>query len=129
MNSKNITGDAENDTTRESYPHRLQAFETPMTIFLIILFTGTSILALIGNVVVIVVECYGVRSAKNMRKFLTNLAISDILFGVICVPFTYTDFMLGQWVFPVWLCPFSQFVQVLSVCVTTFTLTVIAIER
>jgi hypothetical protein len=29
-----------------------------------------------------------------LRKFLINLAISDILIGVLSVPFIYTDFML-----------------------------------
>jgi Na+/H+ antiporter NhaA len=89
----------------------------------------TSCLAFFGNVVVIIVEIFGKRSAINLRKFLINLAVSDILVGVFCVPFTYTDFMLGRWIFPFWLCPTAQFVQVLSVFVTAFTLTVIGIER
>jgi hypothetical protein len=64
-----------------------------------------------------------------LRKFLINLAVSDILFGVFCVPFTYTDVLLGRWIFPLWLCPTAQFVQILSVFVTSFTLTIISIER
>ena len=72
---------------------------------------------------------FGKRSALNLRKFLINLAISDILLGVFCVPFTYTDFMLGRWIFPSWLCPAAQFIQILSVFVTAYTLTIIGIER
>ena len=98
-------------------------------IFLITLYSFTSMIALIGNVCVIVVELYGSESAPNIRKYLINLACSDIIIGVLCVPFTYTDFMLGQWIFPHWLCPTAQYVQLLSVFVTSLTLTIIGVER
>lgn len=127
QNSQNNTGVEANRSA--SYPNRLEALEAPMRSFLYLLFTSTALLALTGNVVVIVVERLGTRSAKNLRKFLTNLAVSDILFGVVCIPFSYTNFMLHYWMFPVWLCPLTQFVQVMSVTVTTFTLTVIGLER
>ncbi|XP_054157241.1 trissin receptor-like [Oppia nitens] len=120
-----------NSTTVQStsYQDRLEALDSPMRAFLICLYSMTSMLAFVGNIIVIVVEILGKRSAKNLRVFLINLAVSDILIGVFSVPFTYTDFMLGRWIFPGWLCPFAQFVQILSVFVTTFTLTVIGIER
>ena len=96
---------------------------------LIFLYSLTSILALFGNLTVIVVEMVGKDTAQNIRKYLINLAVSDIIIGCVCVPFTYTDYMLGQWIFPHWLCPMAQFVQLLSVFVTSLTLTIIGIER
>jgi hypothetical protein len=130
LNSQNITAERIfNESTNITYPDRLEAFDTPMRTFLVCLYSMTSCLAFFGNVVVIIVEIFGTKSAANLRKFLINLAVSDILVGVFCVPFTYTDFMLGRWIFPLWLCPTAQFIQVLSVSVTIFTLTVIAIER
>ena len=129
LNSQNITGVDSNASEVKPYPTRMEALEAPGRMFLYFVFTTTALLAFTGNVVVIIVERYGTRSAKNLRKFLTNLAISDVLFGVICVPVSYTDFMLLRWIFPNWLCPLTQFVQVVSVFVTTFTLTVIGIER
>nr|XP_027194434.1 neuropeptide Y receptor type 5-like [Dermatophagoides pteronyssinus] len=112
-----------NVTELEAVPNRLGQW------FLISLYSLTSLLALIGNLTVIIVELYGKESAHNIRKYLINLAVSDITIGVLCVPFTYTDFMLGQWIFPHWLCPTAQFVQLLSVFVTSLTLTFIGIER
>ncbi len=107
----------------------LEAVPFVYQIILIILYSLTAIIALLGNITVIIVETFGKQSAHNLRKFLINLAISDIIIGVLCIPFTYTDFMLGQWIFPNWLCPTAQFVQLVSVFVTSFTLTVIGIER
>jgi hypothetical protein len=98
-------------------------------LFYEIIFTLIALLAFVGNSVVIVVEFYGKKTAKNLRKFLINLAVSDVLIGVFSVPFVYTDFMYGIWIFPNWLCPLSQFIQIISVFVTAFTLTVIGIER
>jgi hypothetical protein len=107
----------------------LEAVSYLWQIFLIVLYSITSLLILLGNITVIVVQIFGKKSASSLRKFLINLAISDIVIGVFCVPFTFTDFMLGQWIFPHWLCPVAQFVQLLSVFVTAFTLTVIGVER
>lgn len=123
MSEQNITSIADN------YTPPLEALEAPTRRVLVFVFTATAVLAFFGNVIVIVVALLDTRSAKILRMFLIKLAISDILLAVICVPFTYTDFKLGQWIFPLWLCPLTQFVQILSVFVTTFTLTVIAIER
>jgi hypothetical protein len=130
LNDQNITSsDLTNKSTDTSYSGQLEALDAPMRTFLVCLYSMTSCLAFFGNVVVIIVEIFGKRSAINLRKFLINLAVSDIMIGVFCVPFTYTDFMLGRWIFPFWLCPTAQFVQILSVFVTSFTLTIISIER
>ncbi|CAG2110705.1 unnamed protein product, partial [Medioppia subpectinata] len=107
----------------------LEAFGPRVQSCLITLYSLTAFLAFTGNSLVIMVEMYGKRSARNLRKFLINLAISDILIGVLSVPFIYTDLMLGRWIFSPILCPIAQFVQLLSVFVTTYTLTAIGIER
>lgn len=120
----NITISNPNGTVED-----LEALGRPIQAFLITLYSSTALLALIGNLTVIVVEIYGKKSAPNLRKFLINLAVSDILIGVLSVPFSYTHLMLGRWIFPLLLCPLAQFVQLLSVLVTSFTLTVISIER
>ena len=73
---------------------RLEVYDWLGQTILITLFSLTSFFALIGNFLVILVEMYGRRSARNLRKFLINLAISDLLLGVFVVPFAYTDLML-----------------------------------
>uniref|UniRef100_A0A6P6XWW9 Allatostatin-A receptor-like n=1 Tax=Dermatophagoides pteronyssinus TaxID=6956 RepID=A0A6P6XWW9_DERPT len=107
----------------------LEILDRSTRTILVILYSATSVLAFVGNILVIIVEIFGRRSAASLRKFLINLAISDILFGVFAVPFTYTDFMFGRWIFLPWLCPWAQFIQILSIFITSFTLTVISIER
>lgn len=111
-------------------PTTLESVPIPMIQYLLIgLYSTTSLLALLGNVTVIIVALFGSESAATVRAKLVNLAVSDIVLGVLCVPFTYTDYMLGRWIFPHWLCPTAQYVQLLSVFVTSITLTIIGVER
>jgi hypothetical protein len=60
---------------------------------------------------------------------LLNLSISDLLMAIFSIPFTYTIFMLGRWIFPKFLCPCVQFAQLCSVFVSIYTLTAIGIDR
>lgn len=73
---------------------RMEVFGTVGQAILVFIYSLASILALTGNTLVILVELYGKRSAKNLRKFLINLAISDLLMGVISAPIVYTDVLL-----------------------------------
>ena len=142
LNTINITGDLKNTNTTQlqsmNQSHRvyldsklnsLETLDIVSRTWIVILFSSTGIAAFIGNLIVILVETFGRRSAANLRKFLISLAISDILFGVFSVPFTYTDFMFGRWIFWPWLCPWAQFIQILSIFITSYTLTLISIER
>lgn len=136
LNKMNITGDGGtiNKTLSNSsqiilLDPTVEVLDLPTRTCLVILYSITSVLAFFGNLIVIIVETFGRRSAANLRKFLINLAISDIVFGMFAVPFTYTDFMYGRWIFYPWLCPWAQFIQILSIFITSFTLTVISVER
>ena len=73
---------------------RLEVFGPMGQTIMFLLYSLITFLAFTGNTLVILVELYGKRSARNLQKFLINLAISDLLIGVLCVPFVYTDVML-----------------------------------
>lgn len=46
---------------------------------MVTLYSLIAFLAFTGNMIVIFVELYGKRSARNLQKFLINLAISDLV--------------------------------------------------
>jgi len=99
---------------------------------IVALYTLTALASLLGNLAVIIVQVYGPEcnhSLHSCRKYLINLAVTDLILGVFCVPFTYMDFVQRVWIFPHWLCPTAQFVQLASVFITSMTLTIIGIER
>ncbi|GAU97299.1 hypothetical protein RvY_08620 [Ramazzottius varieornatus] len=103
---------------------------SPAIIAVLAVFYGAiSLLALVGNSLVVL--C--IASSKQMQSvtnfLLANLASADILIAVAAVPFQFQAALLQRWVLPEFLCILAPFVQVLSVNVSVFTLTVISIER
>lgn len=120
------------DQKNLSEPHvtdQLEALDIEWQILLIILYSLISVLALFENLIVIIVQLFGKNFDPVLRKCLINLSIADICIGVLSVPFLYTDFMLGHWIFPPFMCYVSQFSILLSVFVTCYTLTLISLER
>ncbi|XP_007478984.1 prolactin-releasing peptide receptor [Monodelphis domestica] len=84
----------------------------------------------VGNYLLIYVICR-TRRMHNVTNFLVgNLAFSDILMCATCVPLTlaYT-FEPRGWVYGRFLCYFVFLMQPVTVSVSVFTLTVIAVDR
>ena len=99
-------------------------------IFLIILYTLTVVVAIVSNLLVILVMCYGVRSPfLDISIYLMNLSIFNLLMAIFCIPFTFINTLLGKWVFSSFMCRFTNFIQMLSVNGCIFTLTALAINR
>jgi len=107
----------------------LEALGTPYQLLLAVLYSVTAILAFILNFIAASVLIVHKRSSADLRKYLINLAFADILMAVFSIPFSYTDFMYGRWIFPLFLCPVTQFIQVCAVCISIYTLIAIGIER
>lgn len=103
-------------------PHKSQ-------VALITLYTLTTLLAVVGNVLVITVLVCGKRMKTELTIFLVNLAIADLCMACFCMPFTFTQVMLGRWVFGYSMCPVVLFMQVISVTVSIFTNMAIGIDR
>nr|CAA19658.1 EG:121E7.2 [Drosophila melanogaster] len=67
------------------------------------------------------------RSTTNL--LIINLAVSDILFVIFCVPFTATDYVLPEWPFGnVW-CKFVQYMIVVTCHCSVYTLVLMSFDR
>uniref|UniRef100_H3CPW2 Neuropeptide FF receptor 1 n=1 Tax=Tetraodon nigroviridis TaxID=99883 RepID=H3CPW2_TETNG len=89
------------------------------------------LVCMVGNGVV----CFIVMRSKNMRTvtnlFILNLAISDLLVGIFCMPTTLVDNIITVtgWPFGSVVCKVSGMVQGISVSASVFTLVAIAVDR
>lgn len=102
----------------------------PWQLILISVYTLTSVLTLALNAMTIwVLAHYGRTISAELWKFLVSLAVADISMSLFCIPFTYTNVLLQQWIFYDFLCPLVNFAQCCSIFVSVWTLTVIGIER
>ncbi|KPM09213.1 neuropeptide FF receptor 1-like protein, partial [Sarcoptes scabiei] len=106
----------------------LEALESPYQIFLICLYSFTACFAFVSNFVTIIVMVKGKRCSRDLKKFLINLSVTDLLMAVFTIPFTYTNYMLGRWIFFSLMCPLVNCAQLTTITVSIYTLVAIAID-
>nr|XP_061800518.1 neuropeptide FF receptor 2-like [Nerophis lumbriciformis] len=84
---------------------------------------------MLGNGVVcfMVLRRRGMRTVTNL--FILNLAVSDLLVGIFCMPTTLVDNIITGWPFGNTVCKLSGMVQGISVSASVFTLVAIAVDR
>ncbi|XP_059400802.1 neuropeptide FF receptor 1 like 1 [Carassius carassius] len=87
------------------------------------------LLCVVGNglVCLVVIRNRNMRSVTNL--FILNLAISDLLVGIFCVPTTLIDSLISGWPFSQITCTMSNLIQGMSVSASVFTLVAIAVDR
>ncbi|GCB61281.1 G-protein coupled receptor 54-like [Scyliorhinus torazame] len=112
----NLTGDG-------SPPFLTDAWLVPSAFALIML------LGLAGNSLLI----YVISKHRQMRTatnfYIANLAVTDIIFLVCCVPFTATLYPLPSWIFGDFMCKFVNYIQQVTVQATCITLTAMSVDR
>ncbi|KAK6469500.1 neuropeptide FF receptor 2-like [Huso huso] len=129
----NLSEEWETNTTQEQVrnithlPYYRYSFAAAAGLALAYLFI--SILCMGGNGLV----CYIVLKNRRMRSvtnlFILNLAFSDLLVGIFCVPTTLVDNLITGWPFSQTVCTLSGFIQGVSVSASVFTLVAIAVDR
>ncbi|OWF48288.1 probable G-protein coupled receptor 83 [Mizuhopecten yessoensis] len=87
------------------------------------------VISFFGNSIV----CYVILRNRRMYTvtnfFIANMAMSDLLLTLFNVPFNIAKHLLDNWPFGDVLCHFVNFSLMVSVYVSTFTLTAIALDR
>lgn len=66
---------------------------------------------------------------RKVETMLANLAGTDIIFLVCCVPFTATLYPLPSWIFGDFMCKFVAYLQQVTVQATCITLTAMSADR
>lgn len=95
----------------------------------IFLYSLVFVVSFVGNfgVCYIVVRKSRMRSVTNF--FLANQALSDVLMAVLNIPFVVTKQLTNLWAVGRVMCHLVDYMGVMSVYVSTFILTIIAIDR
>ncbi|KAL0616358.1 Neuropeptide FF receptor 1 [Plecturocebus cupreus] len=115
---------AANFTFSSYYQHT-----SPVAAMFIVAYVLIFLLCMVGNALVcfIVLKNRHMRTVTNM--FILNLAVSDLLVGIFCMPTTLVDNLITGWPFDNATCKMSGLVQGMSVSASVFTLVAIAVER
>lgn len=88
---------------------------TPEVVAVLAVFYGCiSLLALVGNGLVVLIIVSNKRMQSVTNFLLANLASSDILIAAAAVPFQFQAALLQRWVLPDFMCIVAPFVQVIT---------------
>ncbi|XP_022243216.1 RYamide receptor-like [Limulus polyphemus] len=109
----------------------VEIYDVPVGIIslLSVCYGAVSLLAVVGNFCVLWIVATSLRMQTVTNFFIANLACADIIIGLFSIPFQFQAALLQRWVLPAFMCAFCPFVQTLSVNVSIFTLTAIALDR
>lgn len=94
-----------------------------------LLFAGMVVVATGGNLIVIWIVLANKRMRTVTNYFLVNLSVADAMVSTLNVTFNYTYMLNSHWPFGTLYCKISQFVAVLSISASVFTLMAISIDR
>ena len=79
-------------------------------IFMSIFYTVSTLSAIILNLIVILVYLFGRSARTDLSIYLINLAIADFLMSTVCMPFTFAQVLLHEWIFGEIMCPIGNFI-------------------
>ncbi|KRX88611.1 Cholecystokinin receptor, partial [Trichinella pseudospiralis] len=128
----NLTVRTVNISPYEELPEPCQLIDSSGNKLLMVVFTIIFCLSVIGNslVIVTIVQNRWMRTITNL--FLLNMAISDLLLTLICMPPTLTAILFQCFIWGQkmrWMCTLISFLQPVSVAANANTLVAIALER
>lgn len=93
------------------------------------LYAGMVVVATGGNLIVIWIVLAHKRMRTVTNYFLVNLSIADAMVSTLNVTFNFVYMLNSDWPFGTLYCKITQFVAVLSICASVFTLMAIALDR
>ncbi|XP_071951459.1 cholecystokinin receptor-like [Antedon mediterranea] len=96
---------------------------------LITLYSITFLLAVVGNILVMVTIVQNKRMRTVTNVFLFSLSVSDLCVALLCMPFTLVGNVLRNFIFPYSLCKVILYFQGISVNISTWTMVAISVER
>uniref|UniRef100_A0A672HC89 KISS1 receptor b n=1 Tax=Salarias fasciatus TaxID=181472 RepID=A0A672HC89_SALFA len=87
------------------------------------------LVGLVGNSLVIHVVTKHQQMKTVTNFYIVNLATTDILFLICCVPFTATLYPLPSWIFGEFMCRLVNYLQQVTAQATCITLSAMSVDR
>ncbi|XP_063629726.1 alpha-2 adrenergic receptor isoform X1 [Cydia splendana] len=125
----------ENATSNESLGHVVlqnwyPSGYSPFHIILAsVVVTVLMIMVVVGNMLVII-AIVTEKALKNIQNwFIASLAVSDFFLGLIIMPFSLANELMGYWIFGFWWCEIHSAMDVLLCTASIMNLCLISLDR
>ena len=104
-------------------------YNLPSTVAISIIVTLMMVQIVFGNLLVIIAISTA-RSLKNVQNgFIASLAVSDILLGVVIMPFSLANELMGYWTFGALWCEVHTALNVFLATASIYNLCLISLDR
>lgn len=94
-----------------------------------VLFCIISLTGIVGNAIVIVVALSDHLTRNTTNVLIANLAIADLIFIVVCVPFTAVLYAVSSWPFGMAWCKIYQYLINATAYTSVYTLVLMSLDR
>lgn len=128
-NSSNSSVAAVNATTLNTLSHYPSGYTLPQIVVASIVVTLLMIVVVVGNMLVIIAITTE-KALKNIQNwFIASLAVADFFLGLIIMPFSLANELMGYWIFGAWWCDFHSAMDVLLSTASIMNLCLISLDR
>lgn len=131
MLDENQTTDLGSDFTKSltSRDFALKSQSPHFRSVFLVLYVAIIVMTLVGNLMVLVVIASNAKLRTVTNMFLASLAVSDLLIGVLNMPFQLRFHLEEQWTSGEIMCKLVNYIQGVVIVVSIMTLTGIAVDR
>lgn len=129
VDSYNNTGNASDNN--ETYVEGLypSGYSLIQIIFASIAATILMIIVVVGNMLVIIAIATE-KALKNIQNwFIASLAVADFFLGLLIMPFSLANEIMGYWIFGYWWCDIYSAMDVLLCTASIMNLCLISLDR
>lgn len=111
---------------RNGYP---SGYTLTSIIFASVIVTILMIVIVVGNMLVIIAIATE-KALKNIQNwFIASLAVADFFLGLVIMPFSLANELMGYWVFGSWWCDIHSAADVLLCTASIMNLCLISLDR
>ncbi|GAB0090970.1 hypothetical protein DMENIID0001_057580 [Sergentomyia squamirostris] len=98
-------------------------------VFASIVVTILMVIIVVGNMLVIIAIATE-KSLKNIQNwFIASLAVADFFLGLVIMPFSLANELMGYWIFGAWWCDIHSAMDVLLCTASIMNLCLISLDR
>ncbi|KRT85448.1 G protein-coupled receptor [Oryctes borbonicus] len=109
-----------------SYP---SGYTMPQIVLASIIVTILMIVVVVGNMLVIIAITTE-KALKNIQNwFIASLAVADFFLGLVIMPFSLANELMGYWIFGAWWCDVHSAMDVLLSTASIMNLCLISLDR
>ncbi|KAK2165735.1 hypothetical protein NP493_1342g00001 [Ridgeia piscesae] len=110
------------------YLSTLLTIHDPVTVALLTLIVPIAFVSIAGNALLIAAVFRDAHMRKAKNVLLVNLAVADLATSVLCIPFFVGNIIYRPWLFGMFFCKVSGYMQATFTCCSSFMLTVLSLD-